>query len=296
MSAQDKTEEVLREIHLLFSKAEPYQDSRKKVVVDKTEVTDLLKELTVCISALQDEFELTVSSRDAAARQTRKETEGVVLEAQKKADDVYAASIMYTDDALRGIEKIVESTNNEILLTVDRFKKELASAKADLRSNRTDLKAQLQEMADAQKYIRLIDDENLRLAKEEAIREDLQAAKNENLAAGVSTGTFSGADEIEPEKSPYADIKPEIKVNAAYFEAHGIPLENEAGASGGQAEQAGQSGQPADGEEPPPISTDDLDAEYFAWKAEDDAENEAEKKDVAGIVENLKDQFKNIFK
>ena len=45
MGAQDRTEKVLRDIHVLFSKAEPYNGSKKDVIVDKNQMMDLLKEL-----------------------------------------------------------------------------------------------------------------------------------------------------------------------------------------------------------------------------------------------------------
>ena len=43
MGAQDRTERVLKDIHLLFSKAEPFENSKKKVVINKSEMMDLLK-------------------------------------------------------------------------------------------------------------------------------------------------------------------------------------------------------------------------------------------------------------
>ena len=49
MGAQDKTERVLRDIHVLFSKAEPYNGSKRNVVIDKTKMTTLLKELNDCM-------------------------------------------------------------------------------------------------------------------------------------------------------------------------------------------------------------------------------------------------------
>ena len=66
MGAQDRTEEVLREIHVLFSKAQPYNDSKKRVVIEKSKMMDLLKELNDCMYDMMEEHELTVQSRDKA--------------------------------------------------------------------------------------------------------------------------------------------------------------------------------------------------------------------------------------
>ena len=45
MSAHDETEKVLRQIHLLLSKSEPYSKDPKKIVVEKQQVLDLLADL-----------------------------------------------------------------------------------------------------------------------------------------------------------------------------------------------------------------------------------------------------------
>ena len=44
MGAQDKTEKVLRALHVLLSKSEPYPKEPGKVVIDKQEMLDLLVE------------------------------------------------------------------------------------------------------------------------------------------------------------------------------------------------------------------------------------------------------------
>ena len=64
MGAQDRTEKVLRDIHVLFSKAEPFEGSKQRVVVDKNEVMELLKELNGCMYDMMEEYELTMRSRD----------------------------------------------------------------------------------------------------------------------------------------------------------------------------------------------------------------------------------------
>ena len=49
MGAQDNTEKVLRSLHVLLSKSEPYPKEPSKVIVDKQQVLDLLSDLNTCI-------------------------------------------------------------------------------------------------------------------------------------------------------------------------------------------------------------------------------------------------------
>ena len=71
MSAQDKTEQVLREMHIMYANSEVYDKATNRVIIDKKEALNLLQRLNVCIYELMEEHELTQQSRDAAERQFR---------------------------------------------------------------------------------------------------------------------------------------------------------------------------------------------------------------------------------
>ena len=49
MSAQDQTEKVLRQLHVLLSKSEPYPKEPSKVIVDKEQMLALLADLNTCM-------------------------------------------------------------------------------------------------------------------------------------------------------------------------------------------------------------------------------------------------------
>ena len=55
MGAQDKTEKVLRELHVLVSKSETYEKNPEQIIVEKKKLVDLLKEVAVCMSELMEE-------------------------------------------------------------------------------------------------------------------------------------------------------------------------------------------------------------------------------------------------
>ena len=136
MSAADRTEKVLRDIHVLFSKAEPYNGSKRDVIVNKNEMMDLLKELNACMYDMIDEHELSQTKKDKANREMQKQGDDIIFAASRKAEDIYAASIMYTDNALNDIQQIIEDAGDAI-------------AKID-----------------TQKYLHLIEEENHRLRLE----------------------------------------------------------------------------------------------------------------------------------
>ena len=78
MGAQDNTEKVLRSLHVLLSKSEPYPKEPSKVIIDKQQVIDLLAELNTCIYQIMDEYELTIRSRDKAERDFHKKGDQII--------------------------------------------------------------------------------------------------------------------------------------------------------------------------------------------------------------------------
>ena len=114
MGAQDRTEKVLREMHVQFSKATPYEGSARNVIIDKLKMMDLLKELNECMYEMMDEYELSVKAKDKANRDLQKQGDDIIFDATRKAEDIYAASLMYTDNALGSITDIIKESREAV--------------------------------------------------------------------------------------------------------------------------------------------------------------------------------------
>lgn len=98
MSAQDKTEEILRQMHILLAGSEAYDSIGSKIILDKKRMLELLAELNKAIYAMLDEYELTTRGKERARREAAKIGEDILKDASGKAEDVYAASVMYTNE------------------------------------------------------------------------------------------------------------------------------------------------------------------------------------------------------
>lgn len=108
MSAQDKTEEILRQMHILLAGSEAYDSIGSKIILDKKRMLELLAELNKAIYAMLDEYELTTRGKERARREAAKIGEDILKDASGKAEDVYAASVMYTNEALRHVQEIMQ--------------------------------------------------------------------------------------------------------------------------------------------------------------------------------------------
>lgn len=241
MSAADRTEKVLRDIHVLFSKAEPYNGSKRDVIVNKNEMMDLLKELNGCMYDMMDEHELSQTKKDKANREMQKQGDDIIFAASRSAEDIYAASIMYTDNALNDIQQIIDDAGSAIAKIYENAKEQMASEKRTIKANQSELKSQLGDLIDTQKYLRLIEDENRRLQIE---RE--KGGKSEYVQADTPS---------------YANVQPEIRINKDYFVQNGIPLDDDAEEKPTNEELT---------EKEAAALSEDLDKEYFAWKESED--------------------------
>lgn len=217
MSAQDNVEKVLRSLHVMLSKSEPVSGQPGKVIVDKQEMVDLLSELNKGMYAIMDEYELTTQSRDHAEREFQKHGEEIIRNANHKAEDIYAASVMYTDEALSHTQEIMRMAASAVETICEELARKLKEEEHTVKTNQLELKSQLQDLVDTDKYLKLIEDRNREIEKEKERRE---GKTPENKA------------------SIYANRKTEVRVNKEYLEKLGL------------AEEKEDTGEEPDGDEP----------------------------------------------
>ena len=237
MGAQDHTEKVLRELHVLLSKSREYEGDADYLIINKKEMLELLKQLAVCLAEVMDEYELTRQSREQAQRENRKIGEEIIQDAQKKAEDVYAASVLYTDEALKRIIDIMEESNKAVKEIFDGMEEKLSVQKQEVTRDKNELKSHLRDLQDTDKYMRIIEERNKKIEKEKKQKEEGN------------------------EPSPYAGIKPEIKINREYLKRQGLDFE--------ETEEP----QPEEKTEKAALEISvNLDSEYFKWKEQEGKE------------------------
>lgn len=230
MGTQDKLERVLRDIHVMISKSELYDKSGEKIIVEKKKMFEHLNHLNDCIYEMMDEYEVTKQSRDKGDRRAKKKGDEIIFAASRNAEDIYAASILYSDEALQRVQDMMQETEERVREILEESQAQMEEHRKLMKSNQLELKSQLEDMVDTEKYLKIIEERNCQLQKEkEGKKEDPQPE----------------------EESPYAAIKPEIRINEEYFRKAGIPLEEAK----------------SDAKKPEPVEVKvDLDAEYFKWK------------------------------
>ena len=194
--------------------------------------------------------------------------------ARRKADDIYAASVLYADRSLQEVEAELSATSDGYTAVYEDFMARIKEQKEEIKKNRLDLKSSLQDLIDTQKYMNLIEDENLRLAKE---KERLESGKK-----GSSKGKPKEQAKDKEKEKDFSAIKPEIKVNEEYFRAQGLDVETGEPVSDTKEDLPQDEADKIADETIAAVSAD-LDEEYFKWKDEgkdgsDDKEKSGKKK------------------
>ena len=157
MSTQSNIENTLKDLHILLAKSEKYALDERKIVVERAKILGLLKELSAYVSDAMDEYQLTKQSRDKAERDFQRQSEQVIKDANKRAEDVYAASVMYTGEALRRVNNIIDETNTAISEIYMEMTKKLKNQEKVIKENQLELTSELQDLRDTDKYLKLLD-------------------------------------------------------------------------------------------------------------------------------------------
>jgi hypothetical protein len=277
MGAQDSVEKVLRSLHVLLSKSEPAKEQPGKVIVEQQKMIDLLTDLNKGIYALMDEYELTMQSRSRAEREFQKQGDDIVRNANHQAEDIYAASVMYTDEALNHVQEIVRISSAAIQNVYEEMQQKMKAEVQTLKTNQFELKSQLQNLVDTDKYLKLIEERNREIARE----------KERNEGRTRSS-----------ERAVYANRMTEIRVNKERMAKLGLSDEEEkileetktgaesvAAAANVAAEHAAGDTKAVSAEAVKTAVSEEtkeaevrvnLDADYFRWKEEQSEANTSE--------------------
>jgi|GEM_PF-1710818 len=161
-------EQIMRRIHILFSKCETYgKESEDKIIVPKKEVFRLLEKLNYAVVHLMDEYEGTQESRERGIKEFYREGDKIKADAQSGAEDVYAASLIYTDNMLEELRDVLADAKEELWEQYARMAQRLDRQAKVLGEDQEEIQQQLGAMAQSGKYLKIIERENERLQKEQ---------------------------------------------------------------------------------------------------------------------------------
>lgn len=201
----DKVEQIMKRVHLLFSKCDVLDGSPDKIAVPRKQVFGLLEELNYAINDVLEQYEATAQGRERGKRRFDEQGAKIVEEAKESAEDVFAASMLYTDRMLIDLRNVVEQAGRDLQKEYEYLAGQLESQIAVITNNQDEVRTQLQSMSQQNKYMDIITNYNDKLAKKRK----------------ASLKTFDVAEDCQPDDLPlqfdfsFDDLDEELSVTEA---------------------------------------------------------------------------------
>ncbi len=279
----DRIEELLKDIHVMFAKCQPYGNSPDLVVVSKSKLFELLEQLNEAIDEVLDQYEATTLSRERARIEQDRQAAQVVAKAKMESDDVHAAASLYTDTMLEDLKQILEATKAHIKQEMLDMLAEIDLQQETLDQNKESVKEGLTELHDSELYLKALD--QLRKKAEEKKKFGEQAA----LLGKDEENVF----DQDPKANEAANIKIRVDnigdgAGVTFSTRRNRNKKKKKGAPAGTDRQTPET-DPETGE---PIAPNgvfsaedfDLDREYEEWKAENEGDGgDAKKPEKKGL-------------
>ena len=164
---------------------------------------------------MMDQYELTEKSKSKAVLKVKDHTDVLLEDANQKAEDIYSASIMYSDDAIGRVVKILEDSQLAMDETLRKARWLVEEEKSIIRMNQRELQEQLMEMQDAKIYLNIIDE---RRRRNEIVNTEKRIVTKE-LSKAVISQLQSASGKISGFEEDFKKEAVEVKVNldSEYF-------------------------------------------------------------------------------
>ena len=260
----DKLEEIMKRIHVYLANCEESPYSEKELIVSKERIFALLEELNYAVYGAMEDYELTESARQRGIAQVERKAAEIREEAIRRSEQIHAASLLNTQDVISDMKSVLKYMQEKVrveyeLLLMNYDERLNALEKASL-----EIVSQLQTMNDVKYYLQLIDEIKLKYKKREELTEELET--NEMQSQDVSPKNVGSVGNSINDTEEYVESvdKFENKVGGSIVVAvHDTPkvptgFKKQKKKKKGKDNVVGET----------QITSQELDAEYFAFQQE----------------------------
>lgn len=188
-----RVEEILKKIHVLFAKGEAYQNSPDMIILSKSEMFALLEELNEAMYEVLDQYEATTRAKELAKLETEREASEIIAESKRDAEQIHAASLVYTDTMLDEVTNVINETKESIRQQYLEMLAKMDDELEALKVNRDGVKDNLAELHESERYINMLDE--VRKARDEKqSMSELASQAAKGLVSPKSASKISSSD------------------------------------------------------------------------------------------------------
>lgn len=249
----DNLEQVMKKIHIYIANSKESAYSSEDVIISKKRMFALLEELNYAVYEVMEQYEATASARDRGLAAAERMATDIKEDAMKRAEDVYASSLLYTQEAIADMRNALEYTYQKTKTEYQALIIDYEDKIEYLEENARQITAQLSAMSEAKTYLHLIEEIKARNANRSALDEEL-----EQTSHSKNVGSVTSAEAVTQEQDEY-ESKLTTPIVVAVHETPKIPD----GFGRGKGKKKGKKMV-----NEASMQSQDLDAEYFAFQEE----------------------------
>ena len=251
----EKLEQTMKKIHIYLANCKESAYSSEELIVSKKRMFSLLEDLNSAVYEVMEEYEATVAARDRGLAMVERQAADIKEDAVHRAEEVYASSLLYTQEAIadmqNALEYTLEKTKREYEMLMQGYQEKMMYLEQDSQ----EIVSQLSAMADAKTYLHIVEDINAkRRAMTDAERKEEEGSYSKKLGSAAAD---AGTEEL-PKDEFESKMSAQIVV-----EVHETPKIPE-GFGKGKRKKKGKQAPDESGQ----VTMQELDAEYFAFQEE----------------------------
>lgn len=186
---KDRTDQIIDRLNDMIENAQNMPLSSGKIVVNKDEISSLLGELKIVVEGELKQYREINDKRGKIITDAKKEAEDIIYEAEqaasrirvtkrinsfgtafrpdklssdeklalRTANDIYAASLIYTDEMLTEVNDMVAEAYDLMTSQYDRLIKNLEEKATMISSNKAELMQNLKELSKEERYTQILE-------------------------------------------------------------------------------------------------------------------------------------------
>lgn len=272
---QEKLEQIMRQIFLMLSNCEESAYSSEDLIVPKKRIFQMLNELNYTVYDMMEQYEGTVASRERGLAEHERKMAQIKEEAKERAEDTYAASLLYARDMFMEMRKTTEQLCKNLRKEYNDALRGYEESLRYLQENEESMVEQMNLMMDSKKYLRLIEQQNKEKEKKHELTEEEKKRLAEREAEQAELAAAEATSELNQKLS--APIVVQVNEQPKVPEGFGKKQNKKKKYAPSQAlEETTVEGEGV--VEPVLPSSEELDGEYFDWKDEQEGNDKQTKK------------------
>lgn len=198
---QEKLERIMRRIHVLLSNCKESAYSSEDLIVPKKRLFSLLEELNYAVYELMEQYEATAASRERAVAEQERKMAQIKEDAEKRAEDTYAASLLLARDMLVDMRSISEKLCHDIRREYEGVLKTFDDRTQFLYENEEETIGQLKLMGESRKYLRLIELQNKEKEEKKDLTEEEKKLRKERAEEEAEIAAAEAMSELSQKLS-----------------------------------------------------------------------------------------------